>query len=489
MDNANEAIFVAQDGMLRFVNPRSLELLGYSEEELTSRPFADFIHPLDRDVVLDRHMCRIKGERSPEVYSFRTLDNLENIRWVEIHAVAIEWERRPATLNFLVDITEKRRIGEELAKLEKLESLGMLAGGIAHDFNNFLTAILGNVALARMHSKSPEKLLERLSEAEKACLQAQGLTQQLLTFSKGGAPIKKSESIARLVEDSCKFALRGSNVAADFSLPENLLPVEVDSGQIGQVLNNLMINAAQAMPQGGLIAVCAQNCTVSYENGLPVEPGKYVQLQIKDQGIGIPENILPRIFDPYFTTKQRGSGLGLATAYSIIKNHGGFITAQSELGTGTTFTVYLPASEEKTEIAEAPKDTVAGFGSRILLMDDSEAIRDFSAEVLSTLGYEVFLASDGAEAVDLYTWLRNTTRPIDAVILDLTVPGGMGGLEAIRKLRGIDRNVRAIVSSGYSTDPIMANYREYGFRAVVAKPYTIAEFSDILSRVLTGADD
>ena len=316
---------------------------------------------------------------------------------------------------------------------------------------------------------------------------AKNLTQQLLTFSRGGSPVKKTASILELVRDTCEFAARGSNVRCEFSIPDDIYPVDVDVGQISQVISNLIINAEQAMPEGGVIRVRLENVSVSERDGLSLKDGKYLKLSIKDQGVGIPAKILPKIFDPYFTTKQKGSGLGLATAYSIVKNHEGLITVESEPGVGTIFHIYLPASE-KAMIGDKDSDrsVVAGEG-KILLMDDEEMIRDMASEMLSLLGYEVDVARDGEEAVELYCLAKDSDNPYAAVILDLTVPGGMGGRETIRRLMEIDPDIRAIVSSGYSHDPIMSDHKRHGFSGVVAKPYSAEELSRTLDSVIKGS--
>ncbi|MBI5249809.1 MAG: PAS domain S-box protein, partial [Desulfomonile tiedjei] len=484
VDNAKEAILVVQDMMLKFVNPRAMELSGYTEEELKLADFTDFVHPDDRAMVAERYARRMSGEYVPSVYPFRIFDRFGNIKWAEITAIPVKWDGKPATLNFVVDITARRRLEEELVKIQKLESLGILAGGIAHDFNNILTVILGNISLARMHAASSEETKRRLKEAEKGCLQAQGLTQQLLTFSKGGAPIRKAMEISHLIKDSCHFAVRGSNVRCEFSLADNLSTVEIDDGQIGQVINNLVINAVHSMPQGGVIGVGAENVTVDSSQGLPLKDRDYLKIVVRDHGVGIPQNILPRIFDPYFTTKQKGSGLGLATAYSIVKNHEGLITVESVPSFGTVFHVYLPASKREAEKSATPGEVVTGGAGRILVMDDEDSIRVVAAEMLSTLGYDVQCARDGYEAIQLYRFARAANSPFDVVILDLTVPGGMGGAEAIRKLLEIDPGIKAVVSSGYSNDPIMASFNQYGFCGVVAKPYTSRDLSETLTRVI-----
>ncbi|HLB05778.1 MAG TPA: response regulator [Thermodesulfobacteriota bacterium] len=385
------------------------------------------------------------------------------------------------------DVTSNKKIEEERIRSSKLESLGVLAGGIAHDFNNLLTGIIGNASLARMLCNPEDKVYKRLTELEDASLRAKDLTQQLLTFAKGGAPIKKTTSIASLLRDSATFAMRGSNITCDFSIPEDLSPVEVDEGQITQVIHNLIINAEQAMPKGGLIKVSAGNISVSPSNGLPVQDGEYIKITVSDTGIGIPKENLIRIFDPYFTTKEEGSGLGLATAYSIIKNHGGYVTAESESGAGTTFYIYLPASSHKEIAPEkvVEEEPIHGKG-RLLVMDDEEIVRAVAEAILTELGYEVEFALDGASTIEAYKLAKKSGNPFDAVILDLTIPGGMGGKDTIKKLLEVDPTVKAIVSSGYSSDPIMSDFTKYGFSAVIAKPYKVAELSMIVHKVVTG---
>jgi two-component system, cell cycle sensor histidine kinase and response regulator CckA len=484
VENASDAICVAQEGLLRFVNPKCKAITGYSEGELVSMSFAELVHPDDREMLGELHRRTLRGRSLVGTRTFRIIDKEGSIRWVEANAVLIDWAGSPATLNFIADVTAKRKMETELLKVEKLESIGILAGGIAHDFNNIVTAILGNISIARMYLPSKDKVFERLTEAEKACLHAQSLTQQLLTFSKGGAPIKKLSLVSGMIRDGCQFALRGSNVRCQFALPEDLWAVEVDGGQINQVIYNLVINAQHAMPDGGTIEVSAENTQVTFKDGLPLASGRYVKIAVRDYGIGIPKNIHAKIFDPYFTTKNRGSGLGLATSFSIVKNHGGLITVDSEEGVGTTFHVLLPARQE-IRMPEQQRDGKLIVGSgRILLMDDEQFIRDLAGEMLSLLGYEAVLAKDGSEAIDLYKSAIRSALPFDAVIMDLTVPGGMGGSETLRKLREMDPGVKAIVSSGYSNDPVMAEYEKYGFLGVVAKPYSVNELSETLTRVI-----
>ena len=384
------------------------------------------------------------------------------------------------------DITEKQKIEEERLKASKLESIGVLAGGLAHDFNNILTAILMNISLAKKCAYPQEEVFRRLTEAEKASLRAKDLTQQLLTFSKGGLPVKKTISIAQLIRDSVNFVLRGSSVRCEFFLSEDLWPVEVDEGQITQVIHNLVINAQQAMPQGGVIQIYGENVMISAEEaglGLPLPAGNYIKISLKDSGVGIPEEHLTKIFDPYFTTKEKGSGLGLTTVYSIIQKHKGYITAQSKLGAGTTFHLYLPASQKSIPTENRVEENPPSGKGKILIMDDENIVTEAVSQMLSYMGYQVEVAKDGSEAIQLYQKAKELGQPFQVTIMDLTVPGGMGGKEAIARLREIDPHVKAIVSSGYSNDPVMANFQQYGFSGVIAKPYRWEELSKLLQNL------
>lgn len=486
VENANEAIVVAQNGIARFTNRAAQELVGYPEEVLKSRPFLEFIHPDDREWVEQRYRKRLGGEPVPPSSCFRVVHQDGTVKWVELSGVLIHWEGGPATLNFLSDITERRKIEEELIRLDKLQSVGVLAGGIAHDFNNVLAAILGNISLAKAYSIPGDKIQERLFEAEKSCLRAQALTQQLLAFSSGGAPVKKVADLSRLVKEGCLGALWGSRVGCEFTFPDNLLQAEVDEGQISHVFANLVLNALQAMTDGGAIRVRGCNVTVTEDDGLPLAPGEYVKISLTDQGAGIPEEHIKKIFDPYFTTKNKGSGLGLTTAYAIVKRHGGLITVTSQLDVGTTFHVYVPASDKMAEVQRDLDDPPAFGKGRVLVMDDEESIRNLAKDLLSFLGYEVATAESGERAIDLYMKAKRSSQPFDTVILDLTVPAGMGGIEVVNALRKYDPNVKAIVSSGYSSDPVMAEYRQRGFCGVVAKPYTVSQLSQTLKMVLQG---
>ena len=388
------------------------------------------------------------------------------------------------------DITERQRNEAERRKAETLEQLGLLAGGIAHDFNNLLTAIIGNISLASLLLPPDNELTTRLMDAKNASMRARDLAQQLLTFARGGAPIKKTASIGKLIQDTVSFSLRGSHSRSEFSFGADLWAAEIDPGQISQVIGNLVVNADQAMPNGGTLRVTCDNFSYHSDDGsIPdLSPGEYIRIAIRDEGTGIPEEYLKRIFDPYFTTKPKGTGLGLATTYSIVKNHNGLITVESELHAGSTFTVYLPAAIHHQLPVEPIGATQPITGSgRVLVVDDEEAIRALVDFTLGHLGYEVTQAATALEGVNIYREKLEAGERFDAVILDLTLPGGMGGKEALKKLIEIDPTVNAIVSSGYATDATMSRYQDFGFRGVIAKPYEAADLGKIVHEVISSS--
>jgi PAS domain S-box-containing protein len=383
------------------------------------------------------------------------------------------------------DITELKKLEEELLKVQKLESIGVLAGGVAHDFNNLLTSIMGNISLSSLPDISDEKVKQRLLQALKACHKAKDLSSQLLTFSKGGALENRTVmSLEKVIKETANFTMSGSDIDFNFMVEDKLWSVEIDEGQISQVISNILINAAQAMTNEGKITIRIENADARKEKGVPLEDGKYVKTTIADEGIGIPKEYLSRIFDPYFTTKQTGSGLGLSTSYSIIKNHGGYITVESELHVGTKFVIYLPAKGHAVSAEAKPEQPIKKGRGRVLIMDDKIEVREAAGEMLRHIGYEVEFAKDGSEALKLYKRAKMEGMPFDTVIMDLTVPGGMGGKEAIEKLLVFDPGVKAIVSSGYSSDPILEKYKKYGFKGVLPKPYEMGKLSDVLYGVL-----
>ncbi|MBW2308378.1 MAG: PAS domain S-box protein, partial [Deltaproteobacteria bacterium] len=487
MENIADTVFtITMDGRFTFLSPQAEVLTGYPMEKLLTMCF--------RNLLVPEYIPLFEGKMAPGE-SMKVIEPFEiEIRNSAGNKVQVEMSLSPSRdekgnivlCGIARDITEKKKLENELLKAQKLESIGILAGGIAHDFNNILTAIMGNITLARMDATPGDKTDEILKKAEKASLRAKDLARQLLTFSKGGAPIKMTTSIDKLLKDSAGFALRGSNVRCEFSIPPDLWQVEVDESQINQVVNNLIINADQAMAEGGIIKVRAENTVVGRENSLHLKDGKYIKITVEDHGIGIPQEHLDKIFDPYFTTKRKGSGLGLATSYSIIKNHNGAIAVKSKPHAGTTFCIYLPASRKQTMAKEiAEKKALVGNG-KILLMDDEKIVREVAGRMLEHIGYDLAFAENGEEAIELYRKAKESGQPFDALIMDLTVPGAMGGKEAMVKLLEIDPEVKAVVSSGYFNDPVMADFRKYGFQGVVVKPYKIEDLNKVLSEIGLG---
>jgi len=391
-------------------------------------------------------------------------------------------------LFIITDITKWESMQSEILKAQKLESLGILAGGIAHDFNNILTGILGNISFAGLILDDDKHLAHKpLEQAEKASLRAAELAHQLLTFARGGQPVKKTVSVANLVQESLSLALHGSNVRSVVDIPASLHDIEADEGQMNQTFNNVIINALQAMPDGGTLRIKAENVTLGDRNEAALPPGEYVRLSFTDHGQGIPNEDLQRIFDPYFTTKAGGTGLGLASVHSIINKHNGKVEVDSALGKGTTFTFYLPSTGEACTEPEPSPAALSALACRadgaILVMDDEETIRSLAVDILEYLGYAVRTCSTGEEAVTLYKEAGESGMPYFAAIMDLTVPAGMGGKEAARQILAYDPEARLIVSSGYSNDPVMAQHADYGFCAAVVKPYRATELQQALALV------
>jgi two-component system, cell cycle sensor histidine kinase and response regulator CckA len=478
---------VDQSGNFSKWNKAAEELFGYSLEELQKSHYTDlYADPGELNAMMMQ--LRQRGFLRNYEISMRKKDGAVFPCSLSIRVLRGLEGRVTGSIAVGRDLSEAKLAEAERQKISKMEAIGTLAGGIAHDFNNILTAIIGNISLAMLDVQVKGETRQCLAQAEKACMQAQSLSRQLLTFSKGGAPIKKTVAVKELLAESASFACRGSRVNYQISLPDDLWAVEADPGQISQVFQNLVINAVQAMPGGGMISIVGGNLTVTAGSELPLDPGNHIEISFQDQGQGIPPDHLSKIFDPYFTTKQRGSGLGLATSYSIIQNHHGHITIKSKPEAGSTFHVYLPASDRR--VAPPPQDDgelSPGRGKgKVLVMDDEPMVGEVLERMLRTLGYEVQLVKDGARAIESFTRAQVTGSPFATVILDLTVPGGMGGKEAMERLKEIDPHLKAIVSSGYSDDPVMADFRKYGFFEVIAKPYRITDLDKVLKKLLPG---
>ncbi len=483
-------------GELTFMNPEAEHLLGWTEAELLGKNFHDIVHAGNEEAAeLSAADCAVHrtlrtGSRQYSDHEiFRRRDGT-TFPAVLVSMPVSKDGKVVASIAAFRDITERRKSENDMLTVKKLEAVGILAGGIAHDFNNLLTAIIGNISFAKMFVSPEDRISDRLAAAERAALQAKDLTYQLLVFARGGEGDRKTVFLGGLMRDSADFAVSGSNIRCDFSIPADLSPVEVDTSQLRQVILNLVTNAREAMPGGGIVEISAGDISLGQGELFPLKEGAYVKISISDHGAGIPAEYLSRIFDPYFSTKgmgaRKGTGFGLAVCYSIVRNHGGLITVESEVGKGTVFSVYLPASPRPVAATVARRETPLVGSGRVLIMDDEEIIRLVSGNMLNHVGYRVSLARNGEEAIAAYKREMAKGEPFDAVILDLTVRGGMGGEETIAQLREIDPGVQAIVSSGYSRDPVMRDFTRYGFSGALPKPYKLRELFDVLQSVLAG---
>ena len=491
---ADGVIAIDSNGMVEWVNKEASRLTGVIGSDAIGQRLGDVLalrHPYSGQLILDPFSLFLSpecAEITPELgIPLLGRDGKELLVTAELRCIQDDFEGHDGSVVVLRDVTAQKQSEEELFQAEKLHSISLLAGGIAHDFNNILTAVLGNISVVRMAMDEGDQRAKQLLAAEEAALQATSLTQQLLTFSKGGTPQLEATTIDQLVEDCAQFILRGSNAKCEVRKQPNLWAVDADKGQISQVVNNLVINADQSMPNGGVVRVSLTRETVRGGRIPSLPSGDYICIAVQDQGCGIAPENLKRIFDPYFTTKQGGNGLGLASSYAIIKSHHGLMTVDSVLGAGSTFKVYLPKSAEAVAPvrgAEAVDDTIYHGHGRILVMDDMEAMMTVAGEILGMLGYDVAFATNGTEAIDAYKQAKEAGQPFDAVVFDLTVPGGMGGEEACQILLDYDPDLIAVASSGYSTSNVMSDYESAGFKAVVPKPYRIKEMSAVLHRIL-----
>ena len=481
---------VAGDGRFTYINRRFSDLFGYTLAEIPrDREWLERAYP----TVEDRERIRTIWEADLELSRTAPVPtreaeircgNGEN-RTVRFRLARLDPDQVMVTCE---DLTRQRQFEEELLRTKKLESVAILAGGIAHDFNNLLSVVMGNINLAQLACKSDEKTSRWLGEAEKAAMRARNLTGKFTYFASGGKPVRQVADIRVIIRDAMSLALSGSSADWKGEFPENLWAVDVDPSQIGQVVNNIALNAVAAMPRGGTIRVSAENARVEEDELPPLAAGEYVRIAVRDSGVGIaPEHLLD-IFDPYFTTKrlgaQKGMGFGLPIAHAIVRRHGGHIHVASRPGEGAEVFIYLPAlsAPHATRASDANEETEAEAPAarRVLVMDDEEMIRELLDQMLAHLGYETTLASDGQEAVDRYAESLREGRPFDVVILDLTVPGGMGGKEAIQELRSIDPGVTAVVSSGYATDAVISDFERWGFKGRIAKPYQLSQLGDLL---------
>ncbi len=476
-------------GNIVIMNKVAEALCGWSQEEAQGRPITEVFNIIN------------ESTRKPHINPVEKVLNTGEIIELANHTLLISrdgTERAIAdsgapikdkdsqTIGVVLvfrDMTEKQKFLEKTQNMQRLESLGVLAGGIAHDFNNLMGGVFGYIDMALEETKE-KNVKAYLSESMAALERARALTSQLLTFAKGGAPHQKVTSLFPFVQDTARFALSGSNVTLDFDVQEDLWYANVDQGQIGQVIDNIIINAQQAMPNGGCIRVTARNITFDRAGSLVMIPGDYVHLSIQDQGIGIAPEIISHIFDPFYTTKSKGHGLGLATCYSIIKRHEGYIDVESQPGKGSNFNIYLPADHRTSEQKKSSaKVELTGSGT-IIVMDDEDMICDLSSAMLKQFGYKVLCAKNGEEALAIFSRERSAGRLISGLLLDLTIPGAMGGKDTVREIRKVDPDIPVFVVSGYADDPIMKKPGDYGFTASICKPFRRSEIADMLRRYL-----
>ncbi len=485
-------IYVGETGSIEEINHEAEKLTGYSRKELVGHPISKILDDSDNRENFAKKARPILEERHSASFDFNIKHKFGHIVPCHLHGRALTDRHGPKGIIWILeDITERLKTEQELLKIKKLEAVGVLAGGLAHDFNNLLTAVVGNLALASGKLGVDHPVRKYIHKSEQAALRATDLTQKLLTFSKGDAPIKKTSSLPELIRESADFILHGSGIQCRYYFPDNLYQADIDRGQICQVIQNLVLNARQAMNDNGMLTI---NCTNIRRSELPpkaleLTSENYIRITIQDTGPGIPENIADRIFDPYFSTKEldsnKGSGLGLAIVHSIMEKHSGLVTIDSTPGEGALFSLYLPASnEEEKEGRKEPKiEATQEKGTErkmVLIMDDDEMIRDTASEMLRYLGYESVHAVNGTEAISIYREEMQNGRGIDIVIMDLTIPGGQGGRDCIQELLKLDPDAQVIVSSGYAHDPVMANYSSYGFAAALPKPFTIQAMSVLL---------
>jgi PAS domain S-box-containing protein len=474
------------NGVLTYHNRNAVAQLGYSPEDLRQGfEVLKLVVPEQREQVREYQDRLLKGEYfGLKQFNYRRKDG--STFPALINTVPL-WENGvpSGARAVIVDISERQQLEEERRRSANLESVGLLAGGIAHDFNNILASIMGYINMAQIAGTSGEELADYLGSAETAAMRAKSLTQQLLTFSKGGKPVKSTTDVAQLILNSANLSLIGSNVKCDFAIDDALWPAEIDEGQIGQVLNNIIINAKQAMADGGVIKISAGNLMLDERNQtVPLKKGSYLEISISDTGGGIPKKHLDRIFEPYFTTKADGSGLGLATSYSIVVKHDGYIEVDSVAEQGTRFVIYLPASPGK-QVSHGSQGGEENYSNgRVLLMDDEPELLEAVAGILEFYGSTVEMAKNGNEALGIYKAALEQDNPFDLVVMDLTIPGGMGGREAIARLLELDPDARAIVSSGYSDDAVLARFESYGFKGAISKPYNHKQLMDLVSKVL-----
>lgn len=490
LESAPDAI-VTLDSDHRIIdwNSGAVELFGYTKEEVAGSNIDDLITGPEVNSEAKYYTVTVlSGEKIPPVETVRYRKDGTPVNVLMAGAPIIVEGELMGVIGVYTDITERKLYEMELLKSRRLESVGTLAGGIAHDFNNLLSGIFGNISLVSAHIPENNPARPYLEAVEKAMGHAVGLTHQLLTFARGSHPVLEPLDTVSVLRDSVQFNLAGSAVRPRFHLPEDIWMIRADPRQIGEVISNLVINAKESMPDGGDLHISAENITEDMAVREGLDSCIYVRIGIEDRGTGISEEHIDRIFEPFYTTREKGSGLGLAVVHSIVSKHGGRIRVRSVLGEGTTFSVYLPglagADCADRSRAEERFSGNSGRSAKILVMDDEDYILRVAASMLETMGHRTDTAADGARAVDMYRRAMESGKGYDMVILDLTVPGEMGGMEAAREILKSDGEAVLVVSSGYSNAPIMGDYKSHGFSGVLAKPYTLREMERLMSSLV-----
>ncbi len=491
VEHSSEAIFILNQGLFNYANPRTEQMLGHALDDLHLISFLNLVIAEDREMVFDRQKAILDGDHSTTTYSFRIVNKEDATIWVETNSVFILWDRQPCSLNFMRDITRQKRTETRLLQAQKMESIGTLAGGIAHDFNNLLMGIQGHASLTLLNLDKSDPNFEHLKTIESLVASGANLTKQLLGFARGGKyEVKRVDLNALIVKTSDTIGRTRKEITIHRHLEKNLWTTDVDQGQIEQVLLNLLVNAWQAMPGGGDLYLETQNIVLDESRFKPIakRKGPYVKISVTDTGIGMDEQTKERIFEPFFTTREmgRGTGLGLASVYGIVKNHNGFINVYSEKGQGTTFNIYLPATirkggKDRQPDAEAEAEG-ASFDETILIIDDEAMILNVATDMLKTLGYRILTAQNGPAAIELY---RRQMDRIDLIILDMVMPE-MSGSDIFDELKKINPRVKVLLSSGYSLNSQAAQILDRGCDGFIQKPFTLNDISHQLRAILGG---
>jgi len=485
VENSRDMIIIFDaKGIITMINPAVIEILGYTEDEIINHSPLEIILPEFHTFLLSTFRAEEAGLHESTLHEI-------DVRKKNGEILSVEYSTRNIIRDEIIigilaigrDISNRKKMNEERFRQQKIESIGLLAGGLAHDFNNILVSIMGNINLMQMEEETlSHDQQDMLTDLENAAIRARDLTKQLLTFSKGGAPIKKPESIEEVIKDSANFILRGSKSKCIFNFESNLPPVEIDVGQINQVLNNILINASQAMPDGGIIDISVSREEIEVNSAIPLVSGQYVKIIVADKGVGIPKSKQHKIFEPYFTTKSAGTGLGLTTSYSILKKHRGYITFSSKEGEGTKFYIYIPVSHGNMQTTPKQKKKISIFKGRVFVLDDDENIHRFLRRAFSQLGLDMVSCYNGDDILEDFQTAEKSGKKFDLVFLDLTIPGGMGGKDAVKILRKKFPDLKIIVFSGYSNDPVIADFNDYGFDDYLEKPFSIEQLKVILSK-------